>query len=229
MKNVSFYAPKRNAKADSIAELEKDLTLINMLMHVSNRRVRTKLITLQFKTQQTIREKKERQDAGEEEEEPTSFDELAIFLSTLAMLKDRPHVWNQVVVEVQRLQKEQAESTAAATEESSVWDFFGSATKKPQHANANETYQWQPETRRTSEDRWQDVERIDEVLDNTVPEKSAAHHMLTQLKKKCATEARALQRVEAHHHHMTITTTATPMDNNNTALDTSLSKLESAY
>lgn len=207
LKNVSFFVPQRNANADNIEELAKDLELINTLMNVSNRRVRTKLITLQFKTQQALRDIKEHG-----EEPAATFDELAIFLSTLALLKDRPHVWNQVVVEVQRLQKEQKQQQQP--EELSVWGFLSGT--KPPTSKSPKSFQWQPETRRTSEERWQDVERIDEVLD-TVPEKSSAHHMLDQLKKKCATEARALQRVEAHHM------TFAPLDTN--ALDSSLSNM----
>mmetsp|Transcript_36328 Transcript_36328/g.51376 ORF Transcript_36328/g.51376 Transcript_36328/m.51376 type:complete len:285 (-) Transcript_36328:140-994(-) len=213
-----------NKNQGTLEEMQKDLDLIDSLMNGTNRRIQRKMTTLKFKTQQAIRESKSQTSNDTLSTSPSSSplssqqqdhsldisNELSIFLSTLANLKDRPHIWNQVIGEVQRLQRELKlgeEKEIQKEEESSAstWiHFLGvttattntTNTKKHEEFDEIQYLKWLPETRRTAGERWQDVERLDEVLDG-IPMKSAARKMLDGLKKKCTTEARALQRVEA--------------------------------
>eukprot|EP00543_Licmophora_paradoxa_P000897 CAMPEP_0202441624 /NCGR_PEP_ID=MMETSP1360-20130828/1144_1 /ASSEMBLY_ACC=CAM_ASM_000848 /TAXON_ID=515479 /ORGANISM="Licmophora paradoxa, Strain CCMP2313" /LENGTH=203 /DNA_ID=CAMNT_0049056689 /DNA_START=152 /DNA_END=763 /DNA_ORIENTATION=+ len=150
--------------------------------------------------------------------------ELELINFVLEQFRDRPHVWNLVLSQAQRLQREEEHKLYSETkrvqeltkERVSPLPLFllrrlrlragaaSTATVRPQEtssssSSSSSSLRWQREPPPNAKDRWEDVGRLDEVSDN-VPEDSRVRILLDKMKRQCLDEARNLQRTNAQEH-----------------------------
>jgi hypothetical protein len=170
---------------NSIIELRKDRRLLGQLIKVDiaqQPNVRSLLKSLRDQVQSDIdsfNDIKKRKAIQFENER--AYD-LQILGFVLRHVMDRPHIYNRVVVELQKLQHEAFGQEIRTSGRSSY------LYKTP--------LRWKQEEHPTSSDRWQDVVTLDEIID-TVPEtKLFLRDLLLDLKEACQEDARELQKVE---------------------------------
>lgn len=92
---------------------------------------------------------------------------------------NRPHVYNQVVVQLQQLHHQ------LLYQERRRRPCFGANRVAPA------VLTWKKEVRPTSQERWKDVAKLDELLD-VIPEPSSIRRVLQDLQIKCRNEAKLL-------------------------------------
>jgi hypothetical protein len=174
----------------SIVELQKDRDLLNQLLNADiaqSPNIRSRLATMRdqiqadmnafivMKRAKMLRVEKERQ-----------FD-LQILGFIAEYVEHRPHVYNRVVAQLQKLQRE------------IQFRKIASSRRQPSHvtSGSNQLLRWKREEYPTALNRWMDVLVIDEVVDVVPDTKVFLRGMLLDLKEECQEEAKELQKLES--------------------------------
>ena len=100
---------------------------------------------------------------------------------------NRPHIYNRVLVELQRLEYEASFQKPRIV----------SRRSSPSRYSSSTPLRWKREEHPTSASRWLDVSTIDEILDFVPETKVSFRQLLYQLKEECRDEAKKLQKVES--------------------------------
>ena len=174
----------------SIVELEKDRNLLDQLLNhdiPKSSNIRSSLATIRDQIQADINTfvdlKRVKILRMEKELE---FD-LHILRFIAECVEHRPHVYNRVVVQLQKLQREsQFQETAPSR-------------RQPPRLKSGSTplLRWKREEYATALNRWMDVLTIDEVVDVVPETKVFLRGMLLDLKEECREEAKELQKLES--------------------------------
>ena len=182
-KDFAWFLPEDDF--NSIMELQKDCSLMRQLIKVDiaeRPNVRSLLQTLRDQVQSDIDTfyyiKKQKAIQLENER---AYD-LQILGFVLRHVMDRPHIYNRIAAELQKLQHE------TFCKDIRTLGRFSHLHKTP--------LRWKQEEHPTSFNRWQDVVTLDEIIDAVPETKLFLREILLDLKEKCQEEAKELQKVE---------------------------------
>eukprot|EP00545_Synedropsis_sp_CCMP1620_P005789 CAMPEP_0119005830 /NCGR_PEP_ID=MMETSP1176-20130426/1950_1 /TAXON_ID=265551 /ORGANISM="Synedropsis recta cf, Strain CCMP1620" /LENGTH=234 /DNA_ID=CAMNT_0006957677 /DNA_START=215 /DNA_END=916 /DNA_ORIENTATION=+ len=201
-KEFDWFLPPKSDTPNTLVEVQKDCLLLHQIWDVPRRRnVRSKLLAIRNQIQadldtfHTIQKKKtrEHQKRLDQDRELLSF--------VLEHVQDRPHIYNHVIMHMQTITPT-VHQHACSNEKLARRRRF--ASQQPNHhrrgsnnSKATAPLRWKREDAPTAHNRWDDVVRLDELMD-AVPETSLALcDLLHNLKQKCREEAKTLQKTES--------------------------------
>ena len=189
VEDFDWFLPEESS-CNSLVELQKDRNLLDKLVAVDipqRPNVRSKLEALRDQIQSdivtfnTIKIDKAKKTAKERD-----FDR-AILAFILEKVSDRPHIHNRVVVELQKLQHEDSYKQRRQSRR---------RRRRRRRATTSAPLCWKKEEQPTALNRWEDVVRLDEIIDAVPETKLSLRELLVDLKDKCREEAKELQKVD---------------------------------
>jgi hypothetical protein len=172
-----------------------------------------RLASLQGQLHEQVQEMQQAKQAtamAEQKELQSEVDTLEYLLQTFdVFLKQQPHVYNWIVLQIGRLQKEIYELQQLVNQQQPSYYLLGllGISSLSSSSPPRSRYSLLPEPNpMTAQDRWMDVVLLDELLDLLHVANSPAQEVLQKFKRQCQSEAQGMQKKEAnrrHYHHRT--------------------------
>jgi hypothetical protein len=197
------YLEEKSAK--SKIELEKDKDFLDRILNsdVAQRpKIRSHLRKIQNQIQKDLDTYKEIIKSKEDYWERERLRDIEILQFVVDQVMDRPHVYNRVIVELQKLQHELTSQELRSSRGRKLFSsrrnrrIMGTSRKKGLKSHP-EPCRWKQEDTPSSTTRWRDVEVLDHILDLVPETKLYLRELLLELKDQCLNEAKKLQNIEA--------------------------------
>jgi hypothetical protein len=194
-----WFLPPKSTTPNSLAEVLKDHMLLKQLWDIPKRRtVRLKLLAIRDSSQADLDVFHAIQQKKIAAYQKQLDQDRALLSFVLDNVQDRPHIYNHVILQMQsnNLQPKYQK-------EVNIYTKPRHRRFLPQHhrnsSSKAKPLRWKQEDPATAQNRWQDVERLDELMD-AVPDTSLAlSDMLYNLNETCRSEAKSLQRAQSGH------------------------------
>jgi hypothetical protein len=202
----SCQAYLEETSAKSRVEMEKDMAFLDKILSsdVAHRpKIRSYLQKFRSQIQKDLNIYNEIKKAKEAHWERERLRDIDLLQFVVDQVMDRPHVYNRVIAELQKLQHELIFQELRGSRDRTTFTSrrfrnqrsMGTSRRKGLKLHS-EPCRWKQEDIPSSATRWRDVEVLDHILDSVPDSKLYLRELLTELKEQCLNEARKLQNIE---------------------------------